>query len=251
MARTSPLANAVFLLAGSGLALGAQPAPDRRAAAAAFVDELSSGATAKAYARLDAAMARLVTEASLRAIWQQEATGNGGLVRTAGTRVERMDGFDIVLVRCEFARATVDVKVVFDAAGKVTGLWYVPSADASAYTAIGAPAPAPPAPPPGVREVEVSVGAEPWKLPGTLALPGAGKGPFPALVLVHGSGPEDRDESVGALHPFRDLAWGLASKGIAVLRYDKRTKVHAARTVKLDAFTVKEETIDEIGRAHV
>jgi uncharacterized protein len=46
------------------------------------------------------------------------------------------------------------------------------------------------------------------------------------VVLVHGSGPNDRDETVGGNRPFRDLAWGLASRGVAVLRYDKRTRVH-------------------------
>jgi predicted dienelactone hydrolase len=50
-------------------------------------------------------------------------------------------------------------------------------------------------------------------------MPGA-KGPFPLVVLVHGSGPQDRDESITACKPSRDLAWGLAQKGIAVLRYD-------------------------------
>jgi len=73
-----------------------------------------------------------------------------------------------------------------------------------------------------------------------------GKGPFPAVVLVHGSGPQDRDETIGPNKPFRDLAWGLASQGIAVLRYDKRTKVHGAMMAgAVEQFTVKEETIDD------
>ena len=49
------------------------------------------------------------------------------------------------------------------------------------------------------------------------------------MVLVHGSGPNDRDETVGASKPFRDLAWGLATKGVAVLRYEKRTKAYAEK----------------------
>jgi pimeloyl-ACP methyl ester carboxylesterase len=72
------------------------------------------------------------------------------------------------------------------------------------------------------REIDVRVGAAPYLLGGTLTLP-RGNGPFPAVVLVHGSGPSDRDSSVGATKIFRDLAHGLASSGIAVLRYEKRT----------------------------
>jgi dienelactone hydrolase len=92
------------------------------------------------------------------------------------------------------------------------------------------------------QTVTVGTGTQ-WALPGTLSLP-QGAGPFPVVVLVQGSGPLDRDETIGPNRPFRDLAWGLASQGIAVLRYDKRTYVYPA---KLDAssITVQEETIDD------
>jgi len=63
-------------------------------------------------------------------------------------------------------------------------------------------------------------------------------------VLVHGSGPNDQDETVGAVKPFRDLAWGLASQGIAVLRYEKRTRTYGEKMSKLPV-TVKEEVIDD------
>ena len=58
-------------------------------------------------------------------------------------------------------------------------------------------------------------------------------GSGPAVVLVHGSGQQDRDSTSGPNKPFRDLAHGLASRGILVLRYDKRTRVHAQKTVAL------------------
>ena len=70
-----------------------------------------------------------------------------------------------------------------------------------------------------------TIGSGEWALPGTLTLPVA-RGSFPAVVLVHGSGANDRDETIGINKPFKDLAAGLASRGIAVLRYDKRTRVH-------------------------
>jgi dienelactone hydrolase len=86
----------------------------------------------------------------------------------------------------------------------------------------------------------VIFGARGFELPGTLTTP-AGKGPFAALVLVHGSGPQDRDETIGPNKPFRDLAEGLSTAGIVVLRYDKRTRVHGGRGVQ----TVNEEAVDD------
>jgi fermentation-respiration switch protein FrsA (DUF1100 family) len=58
-------------------------------------------------------------------------------------------------------------------------------------------------------------------LAGTLTLPKSG-GPFPAVVLITGSGPEDRDEMVFGHRPFLVLADYLTRQGIAVLRYDDR-----------------------------
>jgi uncharacterized protein len=68
----------------------------------------------------------------------------------------------------------------------------------------------------------------------------------PAVILVHGSGPHDRDETIGPNKPFRDLSWGLASKGIAVLRYEKRTKQHGEKFASVKGLTVKEEVIDDV-----
>lgn len=93
------------------------------------------------------------------------------------------------------------------------------------------------------REKEVTVGAGQWALPGTLTLP-AKEEPCCAVVLVHGWGPHNRDESFGPNRPFRDLAWGLASRGIAVLRYEKRTKEHR-RTIDRERLTADEETVDD------
>jgi pimeloyl-ACP methyl ester carboxylesterase len=58
-------------------------------------------------------------------------------------------------------------------------------------------------------------------LSGTLTLP-ASKGPFPVVILIAGSGPIDRDETVYGHKPFLVLADYLTRQGIAVLRYDKR-----------------------------
>ena len=63
---------------------------------------------------------------------------------------------------------------------------------------------------------------------------------------MHGSGPEDRDETVGGTKPFKDLAQGLASRGIAVLRYVKRTKQYPTLEA---APTMTAESVDDAVRA--
>lgn len=66
---------------------------------------------------------------------------------------------------------------------------------------------------------------------------------FPMVVLVHGSGPSDMDQTIGANKPFKDLALGLAAKGIGSIRYVKRTLLYANEFSK--TFTVKEEVTDD------
>ena len=92
-----------------------------------------------------------------------------------------------------------------------------------------------------IRSIDVTLGSA--ALGGTLTLPATTAAEVPAAILVHGSGPGDRDESIGPNRPFRDIAEGLATRGIAVLRYDKRTKVHPEQFGA--SFTVREEVIDD------
>ena len=82
-------------------------------------------------------------------------------------------------------------------------------------------------------------------LNGILTLPNDINQPVPAVVLVHGSGPSNMDEKVGKLTPFKDLAEGLASIGIAVIRYDKRTYAHKKLFKNKRDIIVKEETIED------
>ena len=85
-----------------------------------------------------------------------------------------------------------------------------------------------------------------YPLNGILTLPDQTGVSFPAVVFVHGSGASNMDEKVGRLTPFKDLAEGLASHGIASLRYDKRSFGHGLKMLKeKECCTVKEETITD------
>jgi len=95
------------------------------------------------------------------------------------------------------------------------------------------------------EEIIVGKGSE-WELNGLLTLPANAKVKIPAVVLVHGSGPQDMDETVYANKPFKDIAEYLASQGIAVLRYNKRTFTHPAKIIEnFRDFTANEETVED------
>ncbi|MCL2099909.1 MAG: prolyl oligopeptidase family serine peptidase [Oscillospiraceae bacterium] len=85
-----------------------------------------------------------------------------------------------------------------------------------------------------------------FELPGTLTMPEGGEGLLPLVIIVHGSGPGNRDGEVGEIKVYRDLAEQLAAFGVASIRYDKRTLTHNAEFISNVNFTVKEETVDDV-----
>ncbi len=169
---------------------------------------------------------------------------SGGSTITVSMRAIGIDSMTLTV-------AGVEERLHVDATGRILG-GAIPSqhvavirVDSAAAARLEqnptAVAPAPPLPT-GVTERAITVPG-PVPLPGTLTLP-AGKGPFRGVVLVHGSGAGDRDETIVGNKPFRDIAWGLAERGIAVLRYDKRANVSPGWFAKR-GFTVYDETIQD------
>ena len=206
-----------------------------------FVTLLDKGDFAAAEAMFDATMKAALPEDKLRATWQGVLQQVGPFQKQLRTRVTDQAGYKIVLVTCQFEKAALDARVVVDTQGRIAGLFFAPTpVDAGTFkTPSYAKADE-------MVEKEFTVGAGEWVLPGTLTLPKGAKDRVPAVVLVHGSGPNDRDETIGANKPFRDLAWGLAAQGIAVVRYEKRTRHYASKLAgSLAGFTVKQEAVDD------
>ena len=243
MLKLFALVIAVFVLPLFAEAQLLQPSrgEDDIALARQFVESLAKEDFANATKGFDAAMQGAMPEAKLQQTWKSLLGQVGAFKKQVNTRTEKFRQYNVVFVACEFEKTPLDVKVVFNTKKEIAGLFFVPSQTPSAHTF---------APPSYAKtnmyhEKEIVVGSGEFSLPGTLTLP-IGSGLFPAVVLVHGSGPNDRDETVGPNKPFRDIALGLASRGIAVLRYEKRTKVYGAKLVaRKDSITVNEETIDD------
>ena len=181
-----------------------------------------------------------VSAGELRQEWTSWVRSFGSFEAQAGVmKIPTSPGY-VVTIHVYFAKEAADMVVGVTSSGKINFLSLTPKGflTTAAYT--------PPAYSHSARfnEQAVTVGRAPWALPGTLTMPD-GPGPFPAIVLMAGSGPEDRDGSFYGNKPFRDIAWGLASQGIAVLRYDKRTRVYHAQIAQLHDFTVQNEFIDD------
>lgn len=223
-------------------AVVSEPELERRARD--FITRMEAGEYKEARQYFTTQMKLALTQQKLADVWEALQLQAGNFVQQGDARIESEAGYKIVYVTCRFGLSALDTRVVFDQKGKIAGLFFQPAKDTTAM----APEYEPPAyvDETKFREEEVVIGQGDWQLPATLTLP-TGSGPFPAVVLVHGSGPNDRDETIGPNRVFKDLAWGLGTQGIAVLRYEKRTREYAGKFTGdlMRNLTVQEEVIDD------
>ncbi len=225
-----------FVLLLSGHA-AAQQADAPAALAARLLDHLDAGRYAEAESMFNANMAKAVPADKLKAVWESLPAQAGKATGRGAAGVSAQGGATMVQVPLHFEKAELVAKFAIDAEGRIAGFAVQPAQASMPAPAVAADAP--------YVERDVTVGEGERALPGTLTLPkGDGQAsakPVPAVVLVHGSGPHDRDETVGPNKPFLDIARGLAAQGIAVLRYEKRTKARPQDFAGND-FGVDQET---------
>ncbi len=196
----------------------------------------------KATEHFDPTMKQALSADQLSAVWLQILATEGNLQKWQVLNHGMLMGTDVfsVVVIFEHGKlmATVSVRPHTE---EIAGLYFKPLTTEPGASA--SPATSPPyADATKFRSETVTVGDAPWKLPGILTVP-TGDGPFPAVVLLAGSGPQDRDETIGPNHIFKDIAEGLSTRGIVVLRFDKRT--YAYKTLDPQKVTVEEEIIED------
>ncbi len=183
-----------------------------------------------------AQMKGMVSPGEYESIFVELKKTAGGFIGFKGINVSEKDPYTIVSIGALFENQNYNMNVVFDLNGDIAGLNF------SLYTFGEKVLPE------GTREIDVEFGLQEWKLTGKITLPEA-DGVYPALVLVHGSGPNNMNETVGLNEPFKDIAHKLAQNGIAVLRYDKRTFTYGGKIAELKDFTVYDETIEDAAEA--
>jgi hypothetical protein len=227
------------MLISLGAAAQAPAQQDYEALARTVIADIVAGRFDKVTALYTEQMAQALPVEKLAASWNGVITQVGAFQSITSVEKEDASGNHIVFVTCAFERLTLTFRMVFDSQGKFAGFSSVPPGSHSPWTAPDY------AKLDSFEERPVTVHSGHWDLPGVVTIPKDG-GTFPALVLVHGSGPNDMDESIGPNKTFKDIADGLASRGVAVLRYEKRTHKYGMQASDDQAtFTVKEEVIDD------
>ncbi len=208
-----------------------------------FLKDMEGHNYAQAVQQFDSVVLSKMPAPVLEQVWETLQKQVGPYQKFEKYSTENYKQYFIVYLTCRFKHALLDMKLVYAVNQKIAGLFFLPArhfayplpsyADTTKFH----------------REpVEVKTGK--YVLHGELTTP-VSMQIYPVVVLVHGSGPNDQDETIGPNKVFRDLAYGLSSNGVAVLRYDKRTYEYG-REMNPDQLTVWDETIDDaISAVHV
>jgi len=211
------------------------PSDDLTARARELTVRLAAGEYEAVSTAFTEEAAEKLTPERLRNAWEQ-LTASRGAFRSITDTERRSDGKQVlVVVSAAFDGGRLNLVWAFSD-GEPTGLVIRPPSASASYE-----------PPSYVdrdafEETSLTLSSPVCDLGATLSLP-TDDGTVPGVVLVHGTGPLDRDLSIGPNKPFRDLAWGLASRGVAVLRYDKRT--FACDLTRSDGVTIDDVTTDD------
>ncbi|WP_135829936.1 alpha/beta fold hydrolase [Halorussus halobius] len=177
-----------------------------------FIETVADGEYDAAVDQFTAQLGATYSASELAETWTTLQERFGPFVGISDSESFTVQGHDATAVTLEFAGGTQRVRVVVEG-DAIAGLQYLDAGDVSydrpAYVEDD------------VTETDCVVDGRAGELPGTLARRGVDSAV--GVVLVHGSGPMDRDGTVDGSKPLKDLALGLASAGVPVLRYDKRT----------------------------
>ncbi|HTS01889.1 MAG TPA: alpha/beta fold hydrolase [Thermoanaerobaculia bacterium] len=189
--------------------------------------------------RFDEGLKAALPDGALRLFWADTLTRAGAFRGCADPRMKTAGEFTLAFSECSFEKEKAELRLTMRPDGRLAGMFLAPSTftrpDWTAPDYVNTSA---------FTERDVTVKDSMVSLPATLTLPREGA-PFPGVVLVHGSGPQDRDETVGGTRVFQDLAQGLASRGIAVLRYEKRTKTYQKELAGTRDMTLRDEVLDD------
>lgn len=233
LAEGSARVDATVVLPDLSAACRASKAPSEREACRA-AEDLVEGRAGDLVLRFEASLARALPRARLTRAWGATTRGLGPLIEVRTLMTESVGESEHVQLLVRFDHGERLVDVVLRPSGRLSMLGFGPAPRIWKPPSYADPA--------VFAETALTVGREPT-LPALLSLPRRGR-PLPGAIIVHGSGPADEDCSAHPLglgnKPCKDLAWGLASRGVAVLRYQKRSLAQTEPFASLDEEVVRD-----------
>ncbi len=190
----------------------------------------------------DPTMKRQFDASQLEGVWGQVAMSYGAIKKSGELILEKQDAFIRTLRAVEFEGGKITLLLVFDSINQVAGMFIQPGdVPYSPANYVNTEL---------FNEFRINFGAPAYKNSGKLSIPKS-KNDAPLIIIVAGSGGIDKDCSMGPNKIYKDLAWGLASKGIASFRYDKRTYQYQKDLIENDnkgetAFDIKTEYLQDL-----
>lgn len=201
-----------------------------------FFETMNQGKFDVAHGFFDESVKDKISADELKLFWLRLENSLGTYTSVDGAQSSVQGDFYQVILTCGFTKGSQPFTFVFNKSEKLVGFFIAPKPTESEYTL---PAYADTT---LYTEKEVKIAFAGGEMAGVFTSPKNASN-FPVVIMVHGSGPSDMDETIGSNKPFKDLAMGLASKGIGSIRYVKRSMVYPNSFSK--AFTVKEEVLDD------
>ena len=201
-----------------------------------FFDSMDKGNFEEAHGFFDESVKGQITPDELKLFWLRLGNSMGAYQSVDGAKNSIKGDYFQVILTCGFSKGTQTFTFVFNKAEKLLGFFVTPVAAEAEYAAPTY------ADTTLYKETEINIKFEEGQMAGVFTSP-KNVSSFPVVIMIHGSGPSDMDETVGPNKPFKDLAAGLAAKGIGSIRYVKRSMVYPRLFNK--AFTVKQEVIDD------
>jgi esterase/lipase len=195
-----------------------------------------------AHEKFERTLAEKFSASQLKSTWESIILSNGKLKSYQFNCSESSNSNELQIsyFTCEFELKTIDLKIVLNKNREIAGFFLVPvhqcNIKESNYTA-----------PPYhnqklFRESGIEIKSDTFRLKASLCFPVVSKVKS-ICIFIHGSGAHDRDETIGTNKPFKDIAHGLASNGIASIRFDKRTFSYKELPSEI---TIKEEVTDDV-----
>lgn len=198
-----------------------------------IIDHLDKGNYRTISKYMDKKTRKLLKPITLRKIWEELEKNFGNYQKHDEPQLSENEGALSTETILHFEQNGLILKLNFEGE-LLNGMWVSPFEYA---------------PPEEVRNMsfgkeQLTVHSDTFDLPAEVIIP-RGCNKCPMLVLVHGSGPNDMDESIGPNKVFKDLALLLASRGIATLRYDKRSKIYPDVFESGTEFSIYDETVND------